>query len=165
VELRDTSQPRRDLIAESQRFAALHIGAALIIGIAVQGKVSAFLALCSTLPRDRWDANLHLMLKLIGSSYAGGIERLRYRRHFENLEERNELSLYGANDGLWDFDLENKTTYFSPRWKAMLGYTDEDIEPLTDWQQLLHPEDTERVHQALRDHLSGKEPIFESVHR
>ena len=165
IELRDTSQPRRDLIAESSRFAALHIGAALIIGIAIGGRVRAFMALCSTLPRDSWDANLHLMLKLLGSSYASGMERLKYRKHFTDLEERDDLALHGANDGLWDFDLEKQTTYFSPRWKAMLGYSDDDIEPLTDWQQLLHPDDTTRVHQALRDHLSGKEPLFESVHR
>ncbi len=165
AEIRDTSQPRRDLIAESARFAALHIGAALIIGIGIQGRTRAFIALCSTLPRDSWDANLHLMLKLLGSSYASGMERLKYRRHFSEIEERDELALHGANDGLWDFDLENSATYFSPRWKAMLGYSDEDVEPLTDWQQLLHPDDTTRVHQALRDHLSGKEPLFESVHR
>jgi diguanylate cyclase (GGDEF)-like protein/PAS domain S-box-containing protein len=165
IELRDTSQPRRDLIAESSRFAALHIGAALIIGIAIGGRVRAFMALCSTLPRDSWDANLHLMLKLLGSSYASGMERLKYRKHFSDLEERDGLALHGSNDGLWDFDLEKQTTYFSPRWKAMLGYSDDDVEPLTDWQQLLHPDDTTRVHQSLRDHLSGKEPLFESVHR
>jgi diguanylate cyclase (GGDEF)-like protein/PAS domain S-box-containing protein len=123
------------------------------------------MALCSTLPRDSWDANLHLTLKLLGSSYASGMERLKYRRHFSDLEERDGLALHGANDGLWDFDLQTKSTYFSPRWQAMLGYADGDVEPLGDWQQLLHPEDTARVHQALRDHLSGKEPLFESVHR
>jgi diguanylate cyclase (GGDEF)-like protein/PAS domain S-box-containing protein len=165
IEIRDTTQPRRDLVAESARLATLHIGASLIIGIAINGQVRAFIALCSTLPRDSWDANLHLMLKLLGSSYASGIERLKYRRHFNELEERNELALHGANDGLWDFDLDNKTTYFSPRWKGMLGYSDEEIEPLSDWQQLLHPDDTARVHTALREHLSGKEPLFESVHR
>lgn len=165
VEIRDTSQPRSDLAPECARLAALHIGAALLIGIAVQGRVRGFVALCSTLPREGWDANLHLMLKLLGSSYACGIERLRYQRHCVAVEERNALALYGANDGLWDFDLDRQTTYFSPRWKAMLGYDGDDLEPLVDWQQLVHPEDLERVRQALRDHLAGKEPLFESVHR
>ena len=165
VEIRDTSQPRRDLAPEAARLASLHIGAALIIGVAIQGRVQAFIALCSTLPRDSWDANLHLMLKLLGSSYACGIERVRYRKHFHEVEERNQLALHGANDGLWDFDLDNKTTYFSPRWKAMLGYVDDEAEPLHDWQDLVHPDDMTRVHLALRDHLSGKEPMFESVHR
>jgi diguanylate cyclase (GGDEF)-like protein/PAS domain S-box-containing protein len=165
VEIRDTSQPRPDLAPEASRLAALRIGAALIIGFATQGTTNGFIALCSTLPRDSWDANLHLMLKLLGSSYATGIERVRYQRHLKQLEERDALALHGANDGLWDFDLDRKTTYFSPRWKSMLGYGDDEVEPLTDWQQLVHPDDLERVRAALRDHLAGIEPLFESVHR
>jgi diguanylate cyclase (GGDEF)-like protein/PAS domain S-box-containing protein len=165
IEIRDTSQPRPDLAPEAAQLAALRIGAALIIGFATQGRASGFIALCSTLPRDSWDANLHLMLKLLGSSYATGIERVRYQRHLKQIEERDALALYGANDGLWDFDLDRKTTYFSPRWKAMLGYGDDEIEPLTDWQQLVHPDDLERVRAGLRDHLAGIEPLFESVHR
>src|SRR5690606_27514599 len=165
AELRDTSQPRRQLAPEAAYLSSLHVGAALIVGVAMEGQTRGFIALCSTLPRDSWDANLHLMLKLLGSSYATGVERLRYQRRFEQIEERNELALYGANDGLWDCDLEGAATYFSPRWKAMVGYTDEDVESLSDWRKLVHPDDLPRVQQALRDHLSGKEPMFESVHR
>ena len=100
IEIRDTSQPRPDLAPEAAQLAALRIGAALIIGFATQGRTTGFIALCSTLPRDSWDANLHLMLKLLGSSYATGIERVRYQRHLKQIEERDALALYGANDGL-----------------------------------------------------------------
>ena len=164
IEMRDTSQPRRELRSEGAWFASLQVAAVLLIGFAVRGKAAGFMALCSAQPRESWDANLHLMLKLLGSSYSSGLERMQYKAHFEDIEERNALALYGANDGIWDFDLEKKTSYFSPRWKSMLGYTDEDIE-LTDWQQFVHPEDLPRVLEALRNHLSGKEPLFESMHR
>jgi diguanylate cyclase (GGDEF)-like protein/PAS domain S-box-containing protein len=165
IEIRDTAQPRRDLRPEAARFASLQVGGLLIVGFALRGKLAGFIALCSTQPRESWDVNLHLMLKLLGSSYASGIERCGYNAQFTDLEERGELALHGANDGLWDFDLEKKTAYFSPRWKAMLGYSDDEIESLTDWQQFVHPEDLPRVHTALRDHLAGKESVFESVHR
>ncbi|HVF17966.1 MAG TPA: diguanylate cyclase, partial [Steroidobacteraceae bacterium] len=165
IEIRDTNQPRRELRPEAARFASLQVGGLLLVGFAVRGKVAGFMALCSTQPRDSWDVNLHLMLKLLGSSFASGLERSEFDAQFSDLEERGELALHGANDGLWDFDLEKKSAYFSPRWKAMLGYTDDEIEPLTDWQHFVHPEDLPRVHTALRDHLAGKEPLFESVHR
>ena len=165
IELRDTASPRRELAAEAAHFAALQVGAVLWVGFTFRGRAAGFMAMCSTRPRDSWDANLHLMLKLLGASYAGGLERRMYRQRFDDIEERDELALHGANDGLWDFDLDRSTSYFSPRWQAMLGYSDQDMATLTDWQQLVHPEDLPRVQAILRDHLSGKEPMFESLHR
>lgn len=165
VEIRDTAQPRQEIAAEAAYFAALRVGAVLLIGFAVGERLGGFIAMCSTRPRESWDADLHLALKLLGASYASGVTQLAYKRHFEDLRERSELALHGANDGLWDFDLEKQTAWFSPRWQAMLGYAADELASLEDWQQLVHPEDLPRVHAALREHLEGKEPLFESVHR
>ena len=60
----------------------------------------------------------------------------------------------------------NNEMRFSPRWKAIMGYTDEALaETPPDWRRLVHPDDLARVQAKLRDHLSGKREIFESVHR
>ena len=83
----------------------------------MQGRVCGVMALGSERPRTSWDANFHLALKLLGASYATGLDRLRYDQHLATLEERNDLALYSANDGLWDFNAETNTTYFSPRVK------------------------------------------------
>ncbi|HYM36087.1 MAG TPA: PAS domain S-box protein, partial [Steroidobacteraceae bacterium] len=165
VEIRDTHAPREDLAREAARFAELGVGAVLLIGLAVQGRVCGFMALCATNPRETWEANLHLALKLLGASYASGLQRQSFERHLANLEERNDLALYSANDGLWDFNTETNTTYFSPRWKVMFGFDDEDHKPPQDWRQLVHPDDQERVHAELRNYLSGDAAYFESVHR
>ncbi len=166
VEIRNTAEPpRRELIAEAERFAGLRIGAVLLIGFSMQDRVSGFMALCSTRPRESWDANLHLLLKLIGTSYATGLDRIRYHDQVASLQERNDLALDTANDGLWDFDVENNRMYFSPRWKAMLGFAPDDVDLSPDWRQLVHPDDMARTQTLLREHLAGKSPIFESVHR
>src|SRR5215510_8444387 len=165
LELRDTANVRREQVAEGERLKDLGIGALLSIAFAVEGKVCGFLGLCSVQPREAWDVNLHLLLKLIGTSFATGLERLRARKHLRSLEERNELAMHTGNDGLWDFDAESNRVYFSPRWKAMLGFGEEDMNNSPDWRQLVHPDDMPRVQAAIRDHVAGKTTIFESIHR
>ena len=164
-ELRDTSAPRREQAAEAERLAALGIGSALIVAFRLQGKPAGLLGLAQSLPRGAWDVNLQLMMKLIGTSLATGLDRMRIESRLAKLEERTTLSQSAANDGLWDFDVESNEVYFSPRWKAMLGYADEDMQGSPDWRSLVHPDDLSRVQAAIRDHVAGKVPTFESTHR
>jgi PAS domain S-box-containing protein len=163
--LRDTSAPRREQAAEAERLAALGIGSVLIVVFRVQGKPAGLLGLAHSLPRGAWDVNLQLMMKLIGTSLATGLDRMRIETRLAKLEERTTLSQSAANDGLWDFDVESNEVYFSPRWKAMLGYADEDMQGSPDWRSLVHPDDLSRVQAAIRDHVAGKAPTFESTHR
>jgi diguanylate cyclase (GGDEF)-like protein/PAS domain S-box-containing protein len=165
IEIRDASSVRREQAAEGERLKGLDIGSMLVIAFAVEGKVCGILGLCGVQPRDTWDVNLHLLLKLIGTSFATGLERLRTRKHLRSLEERNELAMHTGNDGLWDFDAETNRVYFSPRWKAMLGFSEGDMNNSPDWRQLVHPDDMPRVQAAIRDHVAGKTPMFESIHR
>src|SRR5215469_2545890 len=164
-QLRDTGEPRKDQTAEAAKLAELHIGSALVVALRAQDKPAGFLALAHTLPRGAWDVNLQLLMKLIGTSLATGLERLRTEARLAKLEERTNLFQASANDGLWDFDVESNEVYFSPRWKAMLGYGDDDMRGSPDWRSLVHPDDLARVQAAIRDHVAGKTPIFESTHR
>jgi diguanylate cyclase (GGDEF)-like protein/PAS domain S-box-containing protein len=166
AEMRDTRDPRRDHAADAARLADLSVRSAVVCGLSLNDRVCGFIGLFSSQPRpDGWDANLHLMLKLVGSSFATGLERLRVQRHLARIEERNSLSLPSANDGLWDFDVENNSVYFSPRWRTMLGYDEHDPQVSPDWRRLVHPDDMARVQALIRDHIAGKVPMFESVHR
>ena len=165
VEIRDTLAPRRDLATDAARFAELGIRSVLACGFSLNGRACGYLALCSSQPRAGWDVNLHLLLKLVGASFATGLERLRVQRHLARLEERTALSLPGANDGMWDFDVENNAVWFSPRWRKMLGYDEHDPNIAPDWRRLVHRDDMARVQAAIRDHIAGKSPMFESVHR
>jgi diguanylate cyclase (GGDEF)-like protein/PAS domain S-box-containing protein len=81
-------------------------------------------------------------------------------------EERYALAAKGANDGLWDWDIEKDTVYYSMRWKTMLGYSEEDIgNTLDEWLKRVHSEDAERVQEELQQHLEGFSQSFESEHR
>ncbi|MBN2895945.1 MAG: GAF domain-containing protein [Campylobacterales bacterium] len=66
------------------------------------------------------------------------------------LKERYEFALKGANEGLWDWDLRTDTIYFSPRWKEMLGYGDDELPcALESWSTLVHPDDLQGALDAI----------------
>ena len=164
-EFRDTAQPRPDQVVDADLWCALGVGSVLMIGYHVSGRPAGILGIAGARPRENWDVQLHLLMKLIGSSLSTGLERIEIQRTLLDLEERNELALYSANDGLWDFDTLNNRVYLSPRWKAMLGYDECDTAQTPDWRTLVHSDDMSRVQAAIRDHVAGKTPIFESLHR
>jgi diguanylate cyclase (GGDEF)-like protein/PAS domain S-box-containing protein len=164
-ELRDTSEPRSDQSEDAQQWSHLGVGSVLMIGYCVGGKAAGVLGIANARPRDNWEVHLHLLMKLLGSSLSTSLDRIAILRQLQDLEERNELALYSANDGLWDFDTLNNRVYLSPRWKAMLGYDENDVGQAPDWRTLVHSDDMSRVQSAIRDHVAGKTPIFESLHR
>jgi diguanylate cyclase (GGDEF)-like protein/PAS domain S-box-containing protein len=164
-ELRDTSRPRADQTDDAALWSNLGMGSILMIGYSIEGRPAGLLGIAGARPRDNWEVQLHLLMKLMGSSLSTGLERIEIQAQLRDLEERNELALYSANDGLWDFDTLNNRVYLSPRWKAMLGYDEADVGQAPDWRTLVHSDDMSRVQAAIRDHVAGKTPIFESLHR
>ncbi len=81
-------------------------------------------------------------------------------------EERYALAAQGANDGLWDWNLEDNAIYFSPRWKIMLGYQEAEIENRPEeWLDRIHVADRERVKDEIAAHQRGLTPHFESENR
>lgn len=78
-------------------------------------------------------------------------------------EERFRLALHGANDGLWDWDLETDEVYYSPRWKSMLGYEEDELPNDFDtWANLVHPDEKNAILGKVREYLSGKSQSFEA---
>jgi len=93
-------------------------------------------------------------------------ERLSAQRRLRESEERWQLALRGNNDGLWDWNAETDTVFYSPRWKEMLGYSDDELPNHTsEWVARLHPEDIDRVRAELQDHLDRKTPYYATEYR
>ncbi len=81
-------------------------------------------------------------------------------------EERFDLAMRGANDGLWDRDLTTNEIYFSPRWKQMLGHEDHEIpNKYEEWRKRVHQEDIHRVQEIVNAHLEGRTPHYKCEYR
>lgn len=90
----------------------------------------------------------------------------RVEARLRESEERYALAVEGANDGLWDWDMRTGHFYFSPRWKQMLGYDDNEVSKSPDeWFDRIHMDDREKVRKELREHLNGETKHFTSEYR
>jgi len=164
-ELRDTAAPRKEQAEDAGTLAELAIGSVLLVAFRLRDQPAGLLGLAFGLPRGGFDQNLQLLMRLLAASVASGLDRVRLVQTLVRIEERSALAELAANDGLWDFDVEGSDVYFSPRWREMLGYDAADLKGGFDWRSLVHPDDMSRVQSSIRDHVAGKTPIFESVHR
>ena len=95
--------------------------------------------------------------------------QLSHKRAQEALresEERYALAARGANDGLWDWNIQTGHVYYSPRWKAMLGWRENEVGDAPDeWFNRIHDADRQRVEEEIAAHRNGSTPHFESEHR
>ncbi|MDM8545601.1 PAS domain S-box protein [Candidatus Venteria ishoeyi] len=93
-------------------------------------------------------------------------ERKQAEQALAKSEERFSLAMQGANDGLWDWDMQTNVITYSVRWKSMLGYAENELEnKFATWERLVHPDDIKRAKQVIDDYLTGKVPKFELEHR
>jgi diguanylate cyclase (GGDEF)-like protein/PAS domain S-box-containing protein len=81
-------------------------------------------------------------------------------------EMRYSLSAQGANDGLWDWDLQTNRIHYSERWKSILGLPLESVSDSPhEWFSRVHAEDLPHVEKALAAHRAGDTPQFECEYR
>ncbi len=81
-------------------------------------------------------------------------------------EERYMLAARGANDGLWDWNMKSNDIYYSPRWKSMLGYEEDEISNNpTEWFDRIHSDDRIHVEAKITAHINGHTPSLKSEHR
>ena len=81
-------------------------------------------------------------------------------------EERWQLAVAGSDEGVWDWNVVNDTVWLSPRWKSILGYTDDEIPNTNEsWLSRLHPADAAEVQQQLQAHLSQSCGAYHAEYR
>jgi len=166
IGIQDTARPSRDQQVDAAVFADMQVGAVMLVGFEVREHLSGFLAFFYGQPQTEWSVEHQLLIKLLSTSLASGLVQLKTIASLIDVEERDELLKLTVNDGTWDFDALNNVMYYSPRWCAIMGYSQSDIErDAPDWQKLVHIDDLARVQIRLREHLAGDSDVFESVHR
>ncbi len=90
------------------------------------------------------------LIKGIFKKYNLQLQRTHAR--LRRLKERYKLAVIASNDGLWDTNFKTGNTFFSHTWLEILGYHPGEIHSYDGWIDLIHPEDRDRVLDAIAQH-------------
>lgn len=94
-------------------------------------------------------------------------EHILAEQSLRKREQRWQLAVQGANQGIWDWNPKTNETFFSSRCKEMLGYDENyDIGDYNyQWWTHIHPDDVDQVIKAMNDHLAQKTPYYVQEYR
>src|SRR5215472_6709733 len=76
-------------------------------------------------------------------------------------EERYALALESLNFGVFDWNIDTDTVYYSPTLRIMLGLSEAELSKPADWISLMHLDDLPLYRRRLAEHLKGHTPRFE----
>jgi PAS domain S-box-containing protein len=143
------------------------------------GSISIYAAVVATgIPAERTvlreadGAVRHVQIQAV--RYGDGIlltlTDITERRHIErDLVASRELfaqAIAATRDGISSWDLRSGEIWFSPQWKALLGYRDDELpNTLAMWETLIHPDDMAPSLKLADDFAAGRVPVCEIVQR
>ncbi|MHC9542447.1 MAG: PAS domain S-box protein [Vulcanimicrobiota bacterium] len=100
------------------------------------------------------------------SSIDMALRLFEYQTKLKESEERWSLAIEGVGEGIWDWNRQTDEVYYSPQWKAILGFEINEIgNTIDEWDKRIHPDDKERVYQELHQCFNRDTPAYKSEHR
>lgn len=109
-----------------------------------------------------------LVLLLVLNSFLlhAQTKRTEAEHNLEITQERLNLAVRGARDGIFDWDLTTGQLYWSDEYKAMLGYTPDQLETSIDqFKKMLHPDDQAHLWEAYELYIGGSTSEFDHIFR
>ncbi|KXI24479.1 PAS domain-containing protein [Photobacterium sanguinicancri] len=71
-------------------------------------------------------------------------------------------AMRNANPEVWDWNIDTDEVYFSPQWKAMLGYQEEELENhLSTLESLTSPEEWAALVEKAEQYITNRSGCFE----
>ncbi|MEE4243517.1 MAG: PAS domain S-box protein [Desulfopila sp.] len=89
-------------------------------------------------------------------------QRKRAEEALRCSEERHQMAMLAANDGLWDWDIAADKIFFDSRFYTLAGYEPDEFPCLfKEWSGRVHPDDIERWQAELYSHVRGETTVFD----
>ena len=90
-------------------------------------------------------------------------ERMLLQKELSDRSHRLNSIIEGTNIGTWEWNVQSGETIFNERWAEIIGYTLNDLSPISidTWIKHCHPDDLKHSGELLEKHFSGELAYYE----
>lgn len=89
-----------------------------------------------------------------------------FKREFIEKEKRYMLLIDGANDAIWEWNLNDDNVFISEKWESITGYSlNENLDSITFMRNIIHEDDLSNVCNNFKNYAEGKVTCFQSEFR
>jgi PAS domain S-box-containing protein len=86
----------------------------------------------------------------------------RLERELARQREQLDLVIRSSQQGIWDIELvDDGETYYSQRFREILGFADGGFPARFDWEATIHPDDLPAFRRHMVSHFKGETPLFD----
>ena len=101
------------------------------------------------------------LLETLAIHVGSALGRTRSVEALRVSEERFRQVMEATSDGLWDWNVETGTIYYSPAYYQILGYEPDEFPGLAQsWTDLIHPDERDGVLRSNQDCIENRIPNF-----
>jgi PAS domain S-box-containing protein len=190
INIPNVSKMSTEAAAEKEILEQQGVRSFIVVPIFIKNKLFGYIGFDNIEDSDNWSSSDVYLLEMLATILSNAITRniseqkiLEQNEQYEALNEelqqtndelisairreeeindRFDKAIKATSDGLWDWNLINNDVYYSPRWKSMLGYRENELSnDFSVWETLTYPEDVKRSWILLNDLIEGKIERFD----
>ncbi|TVM19674.1 hypothetical protein DPQ33_00085 [Oceanidesulfovibrio indonesiensis] len=148
--------------AERNELEQQNILSLLLVPMVGRGALVGFFGFDMVHRRREWEPADTELLQIVAEMMANAIVRFEDMNVLQESEERLRLTLEATTDGVWDYDIINRTVLLSDSAARMIGWETTRIDDTATLWNRIHPEDVDRLAKSYREHIEGKNHRFEA---
>lgn len=138
-----------------------HLQAIAIIPIKYQDQVLGCMNIASR-SKEMVPESVRVILETISNQIGQSFIHLKTQTELQKSEKRFDIAMEATKDGLYDWDLVTNTIYYSPGWKRMLGYRNDELpNDFSIWEKLTDSKDVKRSWEMQQELINKKRDRFE----
>lgn len=148
---------------EKEHWQAQDIQSLMTVPILIAGDVIGLLGFDEIGSEKQWGKNDITLLQTVANILGNAIENQRAEGKLRTEQFRLSEIIRGTNVGTWEWNVQTGETNFNERWAEIIGYTLEELSPLSveTWLKHVHPDDLRESSALLEKHFTGELDYYE----